>query len=153
MAIGLKGMAFMCKYAIPRMAESGGGSDGQRKTMLIQPGSIYILDRGYLDFARRPEFINVSSIDGMRAEIPYYDAETRKHFVFLKQLCTGPSVAQLYRCRWQGSSNTCVFLRDLSERRHPDRIAISVYVSPFSESPINSSTYQLRIQNPPRGSR
>ena len=46
MAIGLKGMAFMCKYAIPRMAESGGGS-----------------------------IINVSSIDGMRAgfrpNVPY----------------------------------------------------------------------------------
>jgi len=45
-AIGLKGMAFMCKYAIPRMAETGGGS-----------------------------IINISSIDGMRAgfrpNVPY----------------------------------------------------------------------------------
>ncbi len=38
MAVGLKSMAFMCKYAIPRMAESGGGS-----------------------------IINISSIDGIRA--------------------------------------------------------------------------------------
>ena len=46
MAIGLKGMAFMCKYAIPRMADSGGGS-----------------------------IINISSIDGIRAgfrpNVPY----------------------------------------------------------------------------------
>ncbi len=46
MAVGLKSMAFLCKYAIPRMVESGGGS-----------------------------IINISSIDGMRAgftpNIPY----------------------------------------------------------------------------------
>ena len=46
MAVGLKGMAFMCKYAIRRMAETGGGS-----------------------------IINISSIDGMRAgfrpNVPY----------------------------------------------------------------------------------
>lgn len=50
MAIGLKGMAFMCKYAIPPMAETGGGS-----------------------------IINISSIDGMRAgyrpNVPYATAK------------------------------------------------------------------------------
>ena len=46
MSVGLKSMAFLCKYAIPKMAESGGGS-----------------------------IINVSSIDGQRAggsrNVPY----------------------------------------------------------------------------------
>lgn len=46
MNVGLKGMAFLCKYAIPQMAASGGGS-----------------------------IINISSIDGMRAgysrNVPY----------------------------------------------------------------------------------
>ena len=113
--------------------------------LLIQPGSIYILDRGYLDFARlyrlhqnsgffiirsrqplnfrRRYSHRVDKSTGLRSDqigvltgrrpakrypeklrrVRYYDAETRKHFVFLSNNFALPalSVAQLYRCRWQ----------------------------------------------------
>ena len=170
--------------------------------LLVQPGSIYILDRGYLDFARLYRLHQSSGFFIIRAapisgyshrvqehrakkrsnrgperplhgqQVPrqtprvrYYDAETQKHLVFLSNnfSLTALTVAQLYRCRWRVAQATPAHqsLLYFSERR------ISVYIlvlkkrlkleqplhnstdsqpDCFRENPINSSTYQLRLQ-------
>jgi hypothetical protein len=113
--------------------------------LLPEPGSIYIMDRGYLDFARlyhlhqalaffvirsRKDFRfhrlaarPVDKLTGLRCDqtirlksfypahgypdplrrIRYHDAETDKTLVFLTNnfLLPTPTIAQLYRCRWQ----------------------------------------------------
>ena len=113
--------------------------------LLAEPGSFYIMDRGYIDFGRlytmhqslaffvtrakrgfqfqRRYSHPVDKSTGLRSDqtiiltgvdtatdypgplrrICYYDAETRKHLVFLTNNFTLPAIiiAQLYKARWR----------------------------------------------------
>jgi len=113
--------------------------------LLLEPGSFYIMDRGYIDFARLHRFNEALSffvvrakknldyqrracrtVDrtaGLRADqtivlcgpktshqypiplrrITYFDADSRKRFVFLANNFDLPAlaIARLYKCRWQ----------------------------------------------------
>jgi hypothetical protein len=113
--------------------------------LIIEPGAFYIMDRGYIDFARlfvftrsfaffvirakknldfsRRSYRRVDKSTGLRCDqtiilkgqksskqypeplrrISYYDAETKKRFVFLTNNFSLPAltIAQLYKCRWQ----------------------------------------------------
>ena len=113
--------------------------------LIIEPGSFYVMDRGYLDFARlyvihqfsaffvtrakrglaiqRRYSRPVDKSTGLRSDqtifltgintskdypeslrrISYYDAETKKHFVFLTNNFVLPAltIASLYKARWR----------------------------------------------------
>ena len=113
--------------------------------LIAEPGAFYVMDRGYLDFARLYAltqalafFITraktntrlrrlyshpVDKSTGLRSDqtivltgtetskdypqklrrITYFDADTRKKFVFLtNNFCLSAlTIAQLYKCRWQ----------------------------------------------------
>ena len=113
--------------------------------LIVEPGSFYVMDRGYLDFGRlyhmdqRGAFFvtraksntstrrrysrKVDKSTGLRCDqtvvltsfypkkeypdqlrrVKYYDAETKKRFVFLTNHFTSPAltIAQLYKLRWR----------------------------------------------------
>ena len=113
--------------------------------LLLEAGAFYVLDRGYVDFARlyrftqslafflvraksnldyvRVNWRQVNKATGLRSDqtirlkgprssqdypdplrrVRYFDAETKKHLVFLSNNFYLPAftIAELYRCRWR----------------------------------------------------
>ena len=90
--------------------------------LIIEAGAIYVMDRGYLDFARlystpvdKSTGIQCDQIVILKGHyakkdypeklrrIRYFDSKNNKTFVFLTNNFTLPAItiADLYRCRWQ----------------------------------------------------
>ena len=93
--------------------------------LVLEPGAFYIMDRGYIDFARLYTFtqLAVDKTTGLRSDqrivlhgpgtskdypdalrrISYFDAESENRLVFLTNHFLLPplTIAQLYQCRWQ----------------------------------------------------
>ncbi len=95
--------------------------------LVLEPGAFYIMDRGYIDFARlytfRRSSLAVDKTTGLRSDqrivlhgpgtskdypdalrrISYFDAESENRLVFLTNHFLLPplTIAQLYQCRWQ----------------------------------------------------
>lgn len=96
----------------------------------IEPGAIYVFDRGYLDFSRlrlarmtNVAFCSCTACTGLRCDqtvqcagkrglrdypdtlrrVRFYDAENKRTFIFLTNNFTLPAlaIAQIYRSRWR----------------------------------------------------
>jgi hypothetical protein len=78
--------------------------------LIPEAGAFYVMDRGYLDFRRVYRLTLAAAFFVTRAKsntklrrIKYHDAATAKTFVFLTNnfALPAPTIAELYRCRWQ----------------------------------------------------
>ncbi len=74
--------------------------------LIPEPGSFYIMDRGYLDFARLYTLTGIKSAKGYPDKLRrtrYFDIETNLDLTFLSNNFFIPAltIAQLYKCRRQ----------------------------------------------------